>query len=316
AETAGLLRGAAGFWEMHRWLFERAGSFTNPELHAGLQELGYVPSEFIPMMNSEATLAIVQEDIEQALWLGLHHTPMVFINGVELRGVFATNAVVRAVRKVLASDPPPKTAAADQPLRGAERYVGYWRQQPVRSVPKDTTSWATGPADAKLRVVVWGDYQAGYTAEADAIIRNFVEARIDTQYSFRHYPIDLACNPSTKVTKQPQACDASRAAEAAGRLGGPTAYWTMHAWLMEHQATFSRAAARDVAHEMGLDPQAFEQMMDSEAVSEEIKLDAAAGKRLGLGGVPFIIVNNRRVPKWRLKGQNPLERIMTEALGK
>ena len=40
AETAGILYGNDAFWKMHFWLFDRAGSFTEPELNATLAEWG------------------------------------------------------------------------------------------------------------------------------------------------------------------------------------------------------------------------------------------------------------------------------------
>lgn len=71
---------------MHRWLFDRGGGFTDQELNDGLTQLGYDPKVFIPVMTGEGTLRPVQQDIDEAQVLGISGTPMVFINGIELKG--------------------------------------------------------------------------------------------------------------------------------------------------------------------------------------------------------------------------------------
>ena len=100
AEAAGILRGNDGFFEMHRWLFDRRGRFTDAELREAAGKLGYDADEFVRVMMSERTLTNVQADIEEAMELGLHFTPMIFVNGVELRGWQARDGVRRTVEAV------------------------------------------------------------------------------------------------------------------------------------------------------------------------------------------------------------------------
>ena len=88
------------FWQLHYWLFDRRGSFTKTELVGGLRELGYAEhqiEEFQRIMQSERTLKLVSADVDEAVLLGLHFTPMIFINGVELKGWNVANAVTGAV---------------------------------------------------------------------------------------------------------------------------------------------------------------------------------------------------------------------------
>jgi protein-disulfide isomerase/uncharacterized membrane protein len=63
AETAGILRGNDGFWQMHDWLFNHRGAFTNDEFTKGLQDLGYAPdeiSQFNTTMMGRVTLDLVK----------------------------------------------------------------------------------------------------------------------------------------------------------------------------------------------------------------------------------------------------------------
>ncbi|MEE8155838.1 MAG: thioredoxin domain-containing protein, partial [Phycisphaerales bacterium] len=116
AEAAGILRGNAGFWQMHRWLFDHQGSFTDSYLRSELVQFGYDPAEFESIMQGTKTLELVQGDIEEAMTLGLFQTPMIFINGVELKGWQVPGTLSRAVAAVAASKPPTATASADRPM--------------------------------------------------------------------------------------------------------------------------------------------------------------------------------------------------------
>src|SRR5262249_23392535 len=100
-ETAGMLKGNDGFWKMHRWLFDHKGAFTDLELRQGLRDMGYAESDmFLRTMDSAEPLRSILADITDAEALQIEGTPLVLINGEELKGVTAQDAVVRAVRAV------------------------------------------------------------------------------------------------------------------------------------------------------------------------------------------------------------------------
>ncbi|MHC4081984.1 MAG: DsbA family protein [Planctomycetota bacterium] len=303
AEAAGILRGNDGFWQMHRWLFDRSASFTDGEIRAALAQFGYDVREFLDVMQGEETLRRVQADIEEATRLGLFRTPMIFINGVELKGWMAQpNALVRAVDELAARKPPPGSATQDHPPPAFEKYVADWRDQPQRSLPDDARAWNMGPDGAVVDIVAWGDYQEPFSAEADGRLRRITASRGDTRYTFRHYPIDQACNPVAPRTLHPLACLASRAAEAAGTIAGSDGYWAMHAWLFDDLDRLSEQTLAEAAAELGIDQGLLFTEMRSRAVTDAIAADARAGKVMGLDSVPFIFINGKRVPHWRKKG--------------
>ncbi len=327
AEAAGILGGNDAFWDMHFWLFDHHGNFTREDLDEGLLELGYDPAEFKRVMIGDESLELVQSDIQEAIWLGLHYTPMVFINGVELKGVFARNAVPRTVAAVGAENPPPMNHDYDQPPPAADKYVGDWSvaTNRPRRLPADTHPWATGASgDVKVDIVMWSDYQEPHTATADGIIRQWMADHPDSRYSFRHFPFNPNCNPvlsESASAKHPMACRASQAAEAAGRLGGLDGYWKMHAWLMEHQSEVGDETLRQAAVDFGFDADAFVAAMDDPASTDAITEDVNAAKPnpksksslLYRGGIPTIYVNGKVIPRWRLEGENILERIFDKA---
>jgi protein-disulfide isomerase len=273
AEAAGILYGNDGFWKMHKWLFARGGGFTGEELQRGLLELGFDPPRFYPVLQSEETLERVRADTREARSLGLHFTPMIFINGVELKGWYVRDAVRRTIEELAATNPPPRTAAADHPPPATQKLIEDWVDQPIRPLPPDANAWHLGATRPAIDIVLWGDFQEEGCAKADAIIRDFVTGRADARYTFRHYPFNSACNPNLPYERHVMACWAARVAEAAGVVGGADIYWATHAWLMEnHDLPLRQASAA-----LGVDPDALGKALFTMSEDDRQKKCAALG---------------------------------------
>ena len=314
AETAGILRGNEGFWLMHHWLFDREGAFTDAELNASLPRLGFEPQQFNIIMQSQATLDPVKSDVEEANLLGLHFTPMVFINGHELRGfIHDSNALRQAVEAVAATHPAAGTAKDDHPPLAIDKLVGDWEAQPVRPMPIENRAWKLGPDEARIKIVIWTDYSFPMTAEIDHLVRAAMADHDDIQYIIRHYPANPECNSYIDKSSSPMGCWAARAAEAAGTLGGQTARWKMHDWLLAHQGQLGDAVLRQAAPELGLDADALLAEMNSPATQASIAQDIQVGKVMIMQGVPTIYINGKWVPRWRLDSANIIQHIIDQA---
>ncbi|MCH8151138.1 MAG: thioredoxin domain-containing protein [Planctomycetes bacterium] len=315
AEAAGIIRGNDGFWQMHEWLFEHEGFFSNQQMRDVVIEQGYNFDQWTRVMAGEETLRLVQQDIDEGFDLGVQHTPMIFINGVELKGWRVQGGVQQAVEALAATNPPALTAAADQPKTAAETARETWQARAPATLPLDAQSWPLGTQDPTVHIMLWGDYQEPRTVQADAIIRNFMAGRSDVRYHFRHFPIDEACNPVVSTTQYPFACLAAKAAEAAGILGGVEGYWKIHAWLMENQPGIDEQKLDDAISVLGFDPQAFRAAMDSIDAAEAIAADATIAQSSGLRAVPAIFVNDRFVGRWRFAKTEALSGILQAASG-
>jgi protein-disulfide isomerase len=278
--------------------------------------LGFDPASFIGVMQGAETLRRVHADVEEGIALGLHYTPMIFINGVELKGWNSRDALTRTVEQVAASSPPARTAAADRPVLAAEKYVQDWIDQPVRPMPADARQWALTRAPAggrSVEVVVFGDYQEPNTAEMDRTLRELVGSQPSVRYVFRHYPIDPPCNPSLQAL-HPRACWAARMAEGAGQIGGEDAYWKVHEWLFSHPKELTDEALRPAVEAMGLSWAELIEASQSPEVTTAIAEDARAGQRLGLTGVPMVFVDARFVPRATREGKSILPELVSEAM--
>ncbi|MFZ2875253.1 MAG: DsbA family protein [Phycisphaerales bacterium] len=317
AEAAGKLGGAEGFWRMHRWLFGRGGAFTEAELRAALPGLGFEPAMFSRLMESPEAIRGVEADVREGVSLGISQTPMIFINGVELRGWNAPGGVTRAVRAVLDSSPAPATSSADSPQDAIARYMADWRASPAVVLPPAVLRNGLGRETAPVTVVLIGDYREKTCAEADGLLRVFTSGAEPTiRYHFVHFPVEAACNPATTLTRHPGACLAARAVEAAAGVDGQEGFWRMHDWLMRNQdLPLDEPALRQAAAEVALDPDLFMEALAQPFTSENVAADAAAAKSLDITSIPMIFVNGRHAPRWKYQAENLLGRMIMEAAG-
>jgi protein-disulfide isomerase len=69
------------FWEMHHLLFENAPDLDTPALARLAQKAGLDMAKFEADLGSDTVTAVLERDKRQAEALGLHSTPMIFING-------------------------------------------------------------------------------------------------------------------------------------------------------------------------------------------------------------------------------------------
>lgn len=322
AEAAGRLYGVEGFWKMHAWLFARRGSFTDAELNAGLAQLGFDQARFLGVMTGLETQQALTQDIELGVHYGLRQTPMIFINGVELKGWMAPQALTRTVNEVLAANPVAAGPENDLPPTGAEKFLEDWRLAPKTNIPDALLTRTLGPIDAPVNVLVIGDYQEPGTAEVDAICRLFAQIppsgrTADTlviRYSFVAFPVDQSCNPSSQRTVYPQGCLAARAVEAAEVIAGADAAWAMHNWLMANQADLNQDTLVAACPELGLDPTQLVDAMAQDFVTQTISQRARQAMALGLRSVPRIYIDGRPVAEWKVENENLLPRIFNAAM--
>lgn len=328
AEAAGILKGEKGFWDMHKWLFAKKGSFTDADLQSGLREMGQSPEAFLAVMKGDETLRRVQADCDEGSALGVYFTPMVFVNGVEFKGWQVAGALKRTVAEVAAKNPPALTATADRPALASTKDVQDWRDQPVRALAADTRSWSTGAASANtapagtrfVDVVLFGDYQEPFTAAMDIAIRDLMKTKPNVRYTWRHFPIDPKSNPTLPPNVRPEALHPlagrmAQAAEAAGSLGGAKGYWKMHDWLVRNFKTFSDESLRAAAPKLGFKADAMLAEMGKPEAAAAITEDCRAAQQVGLNAVPMVFVNGKWIMRTLRDQENVVLRVI-DAAGK
>lgn len=200
-----------------------------------------------------------------------------------------------SVAECLAKDPPDPTArrlagflarraaAGDSDQQIAEGVADRRRSaRPARRAEFDLfEARCRGPADAKVTLVEFGDYQCPFCRTASPLVERIVAARSDRlRFCFKAFP----------VRSHERAVPSWVAALAAHTQGR---FWEMH------RALFAAGDLTDdglvgIARSIGLDLDRFRAALSDEAILEEVEADKLEGQEAGVDRTPTFFVNGKR----------------------
>ena len=142
---------------------------------------------------------------------------------------------------------------------------------------------AMGPADARVTLVEYGDFECPSCGEAHPVIKQVQRAfGNNLRLVFRHFPLR---------SSHPHALPAALAAEAAAEQGR---FWDMHDRLFEHQTALTDEDLLRHARKLGLDLERFQTALRSPAYADRIQEDFTSGTRSGVNGTPSLFINGLR----------------------
>ncbi len=168
--------------------------------------------------------------------------------------------------------------------------------------------------DGRPRLVVFTDFQCPACYCNAQAIRNSIVAVFDgaIDVRLRHYPLCSECNDDVGGSIHPQACAAARAAESARLQGGEQAVGRMSELLFARRGKLDDDVYREIAGEIGLDPELLAEQMDSQEVHRLVDDDVALAGELGVTGTPAMFLDGRRVTElcntlafWRSYAETP-----------
>jgi protein-disulfide isomerase len=138
----------------------------------------------------------------------------------------------------------------------------------------------TGPADARVTIVEFADYQCPYCRAVEPTLNQLREQYKDKiRYSYRDFPLPM----------HPYAEKAAEASRCAGEQGQ---FWPYHDRLFTGDAEgLSDAHLRSTAAELKLDADKFGKCLDSGKEQAAVAKDLDQGKSLGISGTPSFFIN-------------------------
>jgi protein-disulfide isomerase len=154
----------------------------------------------------------------------------------------------------------------------------------------------TGPTDAKVTLIEFGDFQCPACGNEYLILKQIkADYSGKLQFVFRHYPLSIHANSQI----------AARAAEAAGDQGK---FWEMHDQLYEHQNDWSfqlkpEAKFKEYAKQLGLDAAKFNTDLTDTSLADRIAQDMGDGDALGVNATPTVYLND-------IKIENPNDAVL------
>jgi protein-disulfide isomerase/uncharacterized membrane protein len=323
AETAGILGGEEAFWEMHRWLFDHDGQFPGGRLPSLVEELKFDPQEFTQIMTSDETLDLVQSDIADGVELGLFYTPMIFINGVELKWHMLPANLERTVNRVAdAIAAGQEEADIVVPPTGIDKYVADWKDGRVRNVQPATRVFKrSGVGENAPKILAFIDFISPNTKTFLDELRGWEKQNGPTDLELRVNPISHDCNPNlpARMESRAGACLAARALKAAGVVGGGDKAIEMAFWLIDNGpdlGDMGQQAIVDRATTIGVDGARFVEALNSAGVENLVDQDVMEFKRDRFQRVPTVIISGRVIPRIALQGHSVIGRVLDDVQGR
>jgi protein-disulfide isomerase len=153
--------------------------------------------------------------------------------------------------------------------------------EPRAVVKVPASAAALGPADAKVTIVEFLDYQCPFCHRAqesvDQVLKEY-EGKV--RFVHRDYLIG-----------KPRSLATARAARCAGEQGK---FWEYHRGLLAQAGDHSDADLAGRAKALGLDAARFAACSASDKFDADIRAATEAGSDLGVSGTPTFFINGRR----------------------
>ena len=150
---------------------------------------------------------------------------------------------------------------------------------PHLAVPVGPADHAQGPADARVTLLVYGDYECPFTRRARTVVRAVQErATTPFRYVFRNFPLK----------QHPHAFRAAEAAEAAAVQGK---FWEMHHLLFDNPSALEDEHLAGYGTKLALDESTFTRALARNTYAPHIRADQESGLLSGVRGTPTFFVN-------------------------
>ncbi len=144
----------------------------------------------------------------------------------------------------------------------------------------DTAS-TRGPANAKVTITEFSDFQCPYCKEAQSILARVLEKYAsEVKLQFKHLPLQ----------SHPFALTAARGAYCAGKQG---AFWKFHDGLFESAQQLSPTLVRSIALNLKLNLEDFETCLSSQNSLDAVSSDLLEAQRIGINGTPSFVINGK-----------------------
>ncbi|MCG3174194.1 MAG: hypothetical protein GMKNLPBB_02421 [Myxococcota bacterium] len=298
AEAAMAAHAQGKFWQYHDKLFENSAQLSRDKYIELAKELGLNMGRFQGDLDKKTFAAAVSQDKEYAGTVGATGTPAFFINGVKVSGARPFESFKAEIDKQLeladklikaggakdlykrACDENKKSAAAAAPAGGGD-------DPPAAKVEFKPNQFegspALGPANAKVTLVVFSDFQCPFCNRGKNTMNEIKKAYAGkVRMIFKHLPLGF----------HDRAKPAAIAAMAAHRQGK---FWEYHDKLFDNQRALSDDDLKRYAQELGLDLGKFSKDIADPKLAEFVDKDTAMAGTVGADGTPTFFVNGERI---------------------
>lgn len=161
-------------------------------------------------------------------------------------------------------------------------YNRYYRSFQNRSTIDLSQAACMGPADAKVTVVEFSDFECPYCDAARPMLKGLVRPGGDTRLCFMHFPLPGHAHSMS----------AAQATVFAHRHGK---FWELHDLLFDNQRRLSDQTIKALVDRVGLDSKKMVASILDGELAAVVDRQKSEGQRLGIHGTPSIFVNGRKL---------------------
>ena len=146
---------------------------------------------------------------------------------------------------------------------------------------------ATGPEDAPVQAILFGDYQCPACAEMGKVLNHEILPGLKDKVHFAFLEFPLPNHDWARGAAELAACAARQ---------GPAAYWAMHDYLLQAQDTIEAGSLYSDAEEFarlipGVDAAKFHQCAVNRQSKEDVDASIALGDAYGVNATPTLFLN-------------------------
>jgi len=268
------------FWELHDWLFENQAAWTGAtdgaaQFRTQAVALGAVEAEYDLCVADPASLARIEQDLQEGMTRGVQGTPAFFINEWFISGAYPFSEFQDKIEKAKAGQVPPPTPT---PL---PQGVEFFQPDPGRAGRTYDGSYYVGDPDAPIVILAFEDFKSPETAEH---VKS-VEAKLKTDY------IDKG---EVRYVVQLFPVVAPRAAVAALCAGQQANFFEFRTLLLTNLDQWTEgddAAMQGYAADLKLDEAAFASCLADETVQTQVEQALAFGSsNIGVPQAPSYLI--------------------------
>lgn len=155
-----------------------------------------------------------------------------------------------------------------------------------------STGPSFGPQNAKIKIVVFSDFECPYCREFARTLRDNIPQKYpkDVKVIFEDFPID-SLHPWARAAAEASHCLSD---------GNTELFWAYHDWIFQHQGEINVGNLRDkiidFAKEHNVDAAKLGTCLDTHATKAEVEASLHIGRELGIEKTPTFYLNGREVP--------------------
>jgi protein-disulfide isomerase len=162
-------------------------------------------------------------------------------------------------------------------------------QAEARSKLHPGTSPSIGPADAKITLIEFADFECPSCRQLDRALRDLLPKHPEIRFVYKDFPL---------TTIHPWAMTASLAGQCTAQQNPPS-FWKIHDIIFDSQDLITPSNVwekmADFANQIGLNVETFQACMANPDTTHEIEKTTAEGQDLNVTGTPTIFLNGRRI---------------------